>query len=172
MSLLLSAMVLVWSLSPPAVQHAHEGGTDLSHHHDSAPADHDATDGACQSHYGSDSSQSHAATVVPVAIAGEASHLHFQWLGFRLTLPHDNSPTKKGEDRNASKLLFVQASRASVSQLHSSGQFDKSLMLPSLDAIVMDIAAPCRAISCYLPRVTPCPLCDRARHERSGVLLS
>jgi hypothetical protein len=107
-----------------------------------------------------------------MAVAGEASHLHFQWLGFRLTLPDDNSPAKKGKDRNASKLLFVQASRASVLQFHSSVRFDKSLTLPSPDATVMDIAAPWPAVFWSLLRVTPHPLCDRARHERSGVQLS
>lgn len=172
MSLLLSGTVLAWSLSPPAVQHAHEGGTDLCHHHGCADTDRDEGDGAHLSRHASDCRQTHSAAVVPNAIAGQASHLHFEWLGFRLTLPDTDSPSKKGEDRSASKLLFVQASRDSVPQVYSGTRLDRSLTLLSPQAVSADITAACPAVSCSLLPVIPHPLCDRARHERSGVQLA
>ena len=171
MSLLLAATVLAWSLSPPAVQHTHEGGIDLPHHHDCAVAVQDETDGVHLSHHASDCGQPYSVAVVSKAIAGQASHFHFEWLGFRLTLPDTDSPAKKGGDRSTSKMLFVQASRGSVPQVHSGSRLDTSLTLLSPDAIAADIEAACPAVSCSLLPVTSHPLCDRARHERSGVQL-
>jgi hypothetical protein len=172
MSLLLAATVLAWGHSPPPVQHSHQGGADLSHRHDCADANHDATNAAPHLHYASNCGQSHSATTVPNGICGEASHLHFQWLGFRLTLPDDDSPTKKGEDHSTSKLLFVQASRDLVPQVYSGSRLDKSLALLFPQAVSADIAATCLAVSFSSLPVIPHPLCDRARHERSGVQLS
>lgn len=164
---LMAATVLAWSLSPPAVEHAHEGGADLTHQHDCAAA----TDGAHGSYHAHDAEPRSLAVVSEVPF-GDASHLHFQWLGFRLTLPGDDAPTKKGEDRNSSKLLFVQASRTLLPQFQLGTRLDKSLTPLCLDAVATDIAAICPAVSCPLPLVTTHPLCDRARHERSGVLLA
>jgi hypothetical protein len=109
---------------------------------------------------------------VPEVIAGDASHFHFRWFGFRLALPDDDSPSKKGEDRGTSKLLLVHAGRASISQLHSDSRLDHSLTLLGPATLATTIAATCPAVSGSLLPVTPHPLCDRARHERSGVQLA
>jgi hypothetical protein len=172
MSLLLAATVLAWSLSPPQVQHSHQVGADLSHRHDCADANHDATNAAPHSLYASDFGPSHSAATVPNGICGEASHLHFQWLGFRLTFPDDDSPTKKGRDHSTSRLLFVQAGRGSILQVHTGNRLDTSAALVCPDATTADIAAVGPAVCCSSPPVTSQPLCDRARHERSGVQLA
>jgi hypothetical protein len=120
----------------------------------------------------SDCGQPRPAALAANEIGGEASHLHFQWFGFRLTLPDDDSPTKKGEDRCPSKLLFVQASRAAVPQVYSGNGLDTSPTILPLNAIAADVGAFCSPVLSSLLRLTPHPLCDRARHERSGVQLS
>jgi hypothetical protein len=160
------ATMLGWSVAPPPAQHRHIGGTDLSHQHESA-----TTGFGCQPPRATDGGLNQAVAVGTSMIGGEASHLHFQWLGFRLTLP-DDSPTKKGEDRSPSKLLFVQASRASVPQAHTGGRLDTSLTLLPRDLVAADIASSCARVFCSLLWVESHPLCDRARHERSGVQLS
>ena len=172
MNLLMAATVLAWSIAPPPIQHRHEGGTDLSHRHDCGDAGYGRPDHSAQGYCVSDCGQPHAATLAPDGIGEEASHLHFQWLGFRMTLPDDDSPTKKGEDRCASKLLFVQASRASIPQVYSGSRLDTSLTVLPLNTIAADIGASCPSVLCSFLRLTPHPLCDRARHERSGVLLA
>jgi hypothetical protein len=176
-SWLMAATVLAWSLSPPAVEHAHEGGADLTHQHDCAAAT-DGTYGSDHAHdahsseHAHDAEHTHSVAVVSAVPFGDASHFHFQWLGFRLTLPGDSLPTKKGDGSNTSKLLFVQASRPSLSQFQLGTRFDDSLTPLCLDAMATDIAATCPAVSGSLPLVKTHPLCDRARHERSGVLLA
>ena len=89
-----------------------------------------------------------------------------------LTLPDDDSPSNKGEDRGISKQLFIQAGRAPVSQLHSGSRLDHwpALLGPAMPARA--ITATCPSVSCSLLPATPRPLCDRARHERSGVQLA
>ncbi len=169
---LLSASLLVWSLAPPAVQHEHAGGTDLSHHHDRADAVPDAIHGACRLHRGNGWGQTDSAAAASKAIAGQASHFHFDWLGFRLMFPDPDSPTDKGQDHSTPKLLFIQAGRDSVPQVHLGSRLDKSLSLSSPDGIAIETAVACPATSCSFLRITSHPLCDRARHERSGVLLA
>ncbi len=173
-NLLMAAMVLAWSVSPPPVQHTHAGGTDLSHRHG-------APDGRCpqmgtslQYHGESDHGPFDSAARVPIGLCGKASHLHVQWFGFRLTLPDHESPTKKGHDHSTSELLFIQAqaSRAPASQVHSGNRLDTSPALLSLDLLAAGIAGARSAVSCSLVPAASHPLCDRARHERSGVLLA
>jgi hypothetical protein len=149
---LMAATVLAWSVAPPPIQHRHEEGADLSHHHDGG--------------------EPHLAVYAPHVIGGEVSHLHIEWLGLRLTLPDDGVPTKKGEDRGTSKLLFVQASRASVAQVCSPGGLGTSLTVLSLKTTDADVGASSPTVLNSLLRLTPHPLCDRARHERSGVQLA
>jgi len=170
-NLLMAATVLAWSLAPPPVHHTHQGGDNPCHHHDCDDADDDADDCAYCSHHGSDCGEHQSVVKVATGIGGEASHFHFQWLGFRLTLPDDDPPAEKGKDHSAAKLLFVQAVRESVPQVDSGSRIDTSLENLSLNSIAAEIAAPQSANFRSLLRVTPHPLCDRARHERSGVQL-
>jgi hypothetical protein len=169
---LMAATVLAWSMPPPPVQHCHEGGADSSHRHDCGDQGDLRTDLSSPGHCASDGGQPRSALPTAQGIGGAASHLHFQWLGFRLTLPDDDSPTKKGEDRCPSKLLFVQASRASVPQVCSDKGLDTSLTVLPLNAIAVGVEASYPPSLGSLLRLTPHPLCDRARHERSGVLLA
>ena len=170
--LLMAAAMLAWSVAPPPIQHRHDGGTDLSHHHDCDDAGYGRPDRSPQGYCASDVGKPHALIFAPEGIGGEASHLHFQWLGFRVTLPDGDSPTDKSEDRCSSKQLFVQARRASIPQACSSGTFDASQTVLPLNTIATDAGASHPPLLCSLLRLTSHPLCDRARHERSGVLLA
>ncbi len=172
MNLVMAATVLAWGIAPPPVEHSHHGGADLSHHHNGCDAGRAGAEIFPRADSVSDCGEPRSATLAAKGIGGEASHLHFQWLGFRLTLPDDDSPTKKGEDRCGSKLLFVQASRASLSQVYSGNGLDTSLTILALNAIAADGGASCSPVLCSLLRLTPHPLCDRARDERSGVQLA
>jgi hypothetical protein len=170
LSLLLVAAMLAWSFSPPLLQHAHEGGSEHHHHADAACA---PTADAHLRHHASHREQSRSVPVTPKAIAEETSHLHFEWLGFRLTLPDTESPANQGDDhRCKSKLLFVQASRSSAPLVHSGSRLDASPLVLPLNAMAADMAATGPAVSGSLLPVVSLPLCDRARHERSGVQLS
>ena len=91
--MLMAAAMLAWSVAPPPIQHRHDGGTDLSHHHDCDDAGYGRPDRSPQGYCASDVGKPHALIFAPEGIGGEASHLHFQWLGFRVTLPDGESPT-------------------------------------------------------------------------------
>jgi len=170
--LMMAATVLAWSLSPPGVRHTHDGGNEPSHHHECGEAHHHATDASHGSHPAHDKGQNHPLAVVSEVSAGEVSHLHFQWFGFRLAFPDDELPSKKGEERSNVKLLFIQTGHAFVPQFHSGGRFDKSPTFLCPDAMATGIATAYPAVSCAFLPITPTPLCDRARHERSGVQLA
>lgn len=173
MNLLLAVTMVAWSLSPPPFQHAHEGGADLSHHHRHADVDDDEVADFDLAHHHGDAEHSHREVTSPSALAGLASHLHFDWLGFRLTLSDEQSSTEKGDDPSGPKLLFVQAQpcRVDGQRLHSVRSFDPLLTLLDPNAWAAGNMASC-SIASSRPGGTVPPLCDRARHERSGVLLA
>lgn len=170
-NLLMAAAVLAWSMAPPPVQHSHKGGADLSHHHDSGDHDRAQADSSVTGHSVSDWGLFCPAAVAE-GIGGDASHFHFRWLGFRLTLPDDDSPAQKGENQCPSQLLFVRDSRSSAPQVSLDKGLNSSVAVPSLNAIVAGADAFCPPVVGSHLRLTPHPLCDRARHERSGVLLA
>jgi hypothetical protein len=169
--LLLAATVLVWSLSPPPTQHSHAGGDDPSHHHDHVGADRHLAGIAHESHTASDCGHIHSVMVLSDAAGSGDSHLHFRWLGFRLTLPDSEPNNKSQEDHSTSKLLLVYASRCRISPVQLSDRLDLPLLLLALDTRTPTIAAGGAASGSLVPAVSH-PLCDRARHERSGVLLA
>jgi len=162
-SLLIAATLLAWSVCPPPIQHSHQGGYDLSHQHGCAD-DKDHAVAACV--------DSHWMAEARGAIGDEASHVHFAWFGLRLTFPESDSPANKGESYDAVRLLFVSAGRGSVAQVNSAATFDTWAVPLLLNVSAANMAAGCPMAFRSLPPVTPHSLCDRARHERSGVQLS
>ena len=173
LSLLLAATVLSWDLSPPPTQHSHEGGNDRSHHHGCIDGADSRADDARLPHDVDDQDHSSSAVASSMTISGHPSHWHFEWLGLRLTRPDSGSPTNKDDNHGGnSKLLYVQAGRSSIPQVHSGGRLDGSPALLPPDAIAAGTLCACANVSGSSPRATPHPLCDRARHERSGVQLS
>lgn len=153
-NLLTVATVVAWSIAPPPILHGQQGGRKLSLNHAKA---HNQL--AC------------LATVESDANSDGAADLHYHWLGFHLAHT-DDSPTQKGGDCCLSKLLSFQISRASLHEDHARCRLDTTpafLPLKLATAVIAAGRAPdfCSG-SCVMSR----PLCDRARHERSGVQLS
>jgi hypothetical protein len=173
LSLFLAATVLAGGIFPPATRHGHEGGSDLSHRHDSRlqiqPERHDYI--ARMEHPGDVPSHRRAAVPEGGATADWSAHLHFVWLGFRLTLPDSGSSDKNGDVHNTKQLVFVRAGRDLTSSSHSGYGLDRALTL-ALQQALPDVAAISPAFRCSFQPVVTSLLCDRARHERSGVLLA
>ena len=168
MSLLLSALVLVWGVIPPGVEHTHTGGNDASHKHDKCDdvAHHDS-----HNHHGDDGHHEHA-TVPDVSLSADnVLHLHWQLLGLELSIPLPEEPVDGTDDENTTLPAFVRVMDEIVPTMQAGLSFDRVLLAaictPSVDTVW--ILEP-------IPRppdlVTTIPLCDSARLERSGVLLA
>jgi len=168
----LSAAVLVWSLVPPAVQHSHAGGDDRAHAHDRADLGLEAANVHHHVHQADERAHAHSESSAAIVAGGEATHLHFEWLGFRLTLPVDGSSGDESGEPSDPELLFVRVGRTSLDQSHLGTGLDKSPTHLELDAVPTAIAAVRFTVTSSRLPLTSHPLCDRARHERSGVLLA
>lgn len=158
----LSAALLLTNGLPMAVQHAHPVGANLSHHtHDVgyAPAG-DAFS----------SVRRDALAVAPVSITEITEHIHLLWLGMEFTLP-----APKGHQPNTS---VTASARGLLARLADQGACDAgSKLVPTLladlpmigdvyDGDSLEVADVSR------PRdLASLPLCDIARHARSGVQL-
>lgn len=175
-NLLLSALVLMATVTPPAVRHLHPVATGSHWHHDHGDHSHAAHQAdhrqACDS---AGQHDQHAVSRHPmaadVAVENGLWHLHLVLLGIELTLPdrfpekHDRRSQPSGEVvllRASEDLPPPQTSRSTPSNLLASEPLPSSL----------GDAAPLQAISPISPQVASAPLCDRARFERSGVLLA
>lgn len=168
-NLFLAAMVLAWNFAFSPIQHAHEGGGDLSHGHGCV----DEIDGGYRLYRVSDCGYGLRTAAEPGVIAGLDAHHHFEWFGFQVTFPDADSPAQQGDHHDSGgKLLFVQGSCNAVFQVYRGGTLDKSPEFLSLGVIATDTVAARPAVSSSILPVTLCSLCDRARHERSGVLLA
>lgn len=168
LSLLLAAAVLAAGGIPPAVRHAHTGGSDLSHRHAGFVADHhsDEDDDACADHHGAGS---HGI----LALGADESHYHFKWLGFQLTFHGSDSgnPTKPGKDQRTWEWIAQRVGRDANVAPASGWELGRPVISDLPGALPGDATSPL-AVAGAMPRVTPCLLCDRARHERSGVQLA
>lgn len=173
LSVLLAFAIAVWTLAPPAYQHSHEGGTNLSHHHHNGDTDHDSFIAEEHGpHHADDDEDSPLLTEVVQALGGGGSHLHFEWLGIHLTLPAGQAPNNSDDDDGAPKLLVMGSGQALRLQFQSVNKlaqppFSFGCALPAAhfigDGLAKRYSQP--------PDVTH-SLCDRARHERSGVQLA
>jgi hypothetical protein len=174
LSMLMSAAVLACSIMPPGVRHAHIGGNDLSHRHAGV-----ATNALNQQHHDHcANSGDHCNGFQPnnILIASElpgqrASHLHLMCLGFQLTLPDSSHSAKQGTDTGNSQLVNVRTTEYIRStQQHNIGV--EKLLIPVCQESTTDGVTAIHAIVLSSQTVTTTLLCDRARHERSGVQLT
>lgn len=153
---LLSAVLLLTNGLPLAVQHAHEVGDDLNHH----------------SHQFDRFSRTSAASAVCDAestVGAVTDHVHLLWFGWELTiLPPKGGPAVPAPSISGGALLAkLDTSSSSVRDVVSAVV---ALLSPRLLDAAQLIGRTNRATQ---PRhLAALPLCDTARHLRSGVQLT
>jgi hypothetical protein len=174
LGLLLTAMMLAASVIPPGYRHAHEEGGDLRHGHSSDfNLAHSGTAGnACQEN----GHPSHAPDLfngctVENSPAYDKAHRHFQIFGVSVTLPDTHrSSEKSGDDSPKNQIVSIRTTK----DILPAGQSEKVLgnwsVFISLNYSPHTAILP-SSISHSLQSATSALLCDRARHERSGVQL-
>lgn len=166
-SLLLSALVLAWGIVPLGIQHAHEGGSDATHRHESGHEvahhrhDHDADD----EHH------EHANQPKVSLSVDSVAHFHWQLLGIVFSMPVPEQPTDCSDGEDTFPPAVVRVMNEIVRATHAGPSFMRMLQAaicaPSADAFWRLEPIPRR-----LNLVASVPLCDSARFERSGVLLA
>jgi len=166
-SVLLSAFLVAAGIAPPGVRHVHPlpGGV-AEHDHDHAPG-HCHSGTADHPHEGH---REHQHTPAAVEL-GDLWHLHFAMLGIELTLP-DTTPVE--ENRNGEsdfELILLRPSEDPLLTLVTCHESTAKLAASAAMLQAVD-ATPCQTVTALPSPVQSAPLCDSARHERSGVLLA
>jgi hypothetical protein len=173
LNLLLAAAVLVGTVLPPAIRHAHEGGSDLSHRHDGSHGSHgDHKSQAAHTDHAGHLSCDPSFASVRGACADSVQHFHFQWLGLQLMLPDDGTPSKDHGDRPGPGLVFVPAGREMTTFAAHANQSGVRTFAPLFQGVLPDEPVNSLTTASSSDSVTTTLLCDRARHERSGVQLT
>ena len=167
-NLLLSALVLAWGIVPPAVRHGHEGGEDTTHRHDVvAHQGHDRDD---RGHSTDATSQPAGSEVSPAVLRSLVVHLHWSLWGVDFSVPVSEDDQQDDESNAAEPVLvrLVDSVPTPVAESNGSASIDPvTVWQLGLDSAVVPTS------SLTTPRLAQsAPLCDRARHERSGVLLA
>jgi hypothetical protein len=150
---LVAVALLITAAFSTGMQHAHPGGLSPHNHHDAAPL---------------------TPTIAAVEVADEPVwlaapvHMHIFLLGFEFTLPaqdqeHEHS-TNSGEHMLVVRLIGDDLT-------DSATRVPTGAVLPqaTLDIVAALPVATTPALSA-VSRQASLPLCDTARHERSGVL--
>jgi hypothetical protein len=170
-------MLLATTLTPPAVQHLHESeGESLQHGHavpDRVAGHEDVHAWAGQVYGHDDVTGEHRAGGYAGAEVSAAHpwHLHLVLFGVEMTLP-DRSP-QDSQPRPEGSVLFISVRSGEdflPSQPTGQPTFDGPAAVQTA-AFAVSAAAPQGARSTSVPERSVL-LCDRARHERSGVLLA
>ncbi|HVA51636.1 MAG TPA: hypothetical protein VNH11_35170 [Pirellulales bacterium] len=155
---LLSAVLLLTNGWPVAIQHAHDLGENPYHHSHRGEVVADAVD------------RTPSIGDPSAAVSGVTEHVHMLWLGWEVTiLPTkgcrpDSSPSAVAAGMLAEVVEKCSTETDVVGVFAANTPFVSSVTLPPpLDAASIHADA--------LPRVAALPLCDTARHLRSGVQL-
>lgn len=154
---LLSAVLLLTNGWPVAIQHAHDVGDDVYHH--THQTDHLVSGAGSFASIGE----------IGGAVSGVTEHVHMLWFGWEVTVvpPKGSKPSPL-------------PSSAAVGMLAQVGQKDAAGMCqvatPGLAVAPAFAVEPCQRGDVSRPsysmrRVAALPLCDSARHLRSGVQL-
>ena len=172
--LLMAAMLLATSGMPPAISHVHSGG-DRPHQHgsgrahdhyshlDSLPANHSHPHGDA----GIDDDHFAVAAAPPAS-----RHVHLSCLVFELTFPVSSLPPGQEEDDNsdASSAYYLVPDDGCAADLRPSQSAFVAMQLEPLGLSSRELVdVPLARFG--LTTVIAAPLCDTARHERSGVQL-
>jgi len=164
--LLLSAAVLMSASARPAIDHAHRGG-DKPHQH--AQASHARRHGHPHRHH---AHLAKRATYKTFEIANRERHVHVSWFGVELTLrapvlPDDSMREVDGQSQFVVVPCVVVPVDSQSTQLKPdiwlSTQFESGGAHSFMPVPISGRFSNTPAIAT--------PLCDTARHERSGVQL-
>ena len=166
-NLLLSALVLAWGIVPPAIRHGHEGGEDSSHRHDAvAYHGHDHDD---RGYFADEAWRPAESEVSPAVLRGLVVHLHWSLLGVDCSVPVSEDDQPRDVSNAAEPVVVRLVDSVPTPVLENNGSSSSpsvAVSQPGLDSPVV------QTVSLATPGLAQsAPLCDRARHERSGVLL-
>lgn len=159
--LLLSATLLAAG-GAPALEHAHAGG-DKQHEH-AALAGHSHDHG----NHVADPFDGYENPTATIAISNPVGHLHVSWLGIIVTIPSSPVPYESKSDAGNPTAVVAGLFGDTMPPTQERSAFDLASLGTRLDYH--------RPVLPFAPRFacTPAvsaPLCDTARHERSGVQL-
>lgn len=163
----LSSLVMAWGILPPAFIHSHEGGGDTGHQHDERTVA--VVDEHGHSHDGPFHEHHPPVASDTSLLGGLVSHLHWDFLGIDLSMPlpaEDQRGDRVGEQDQVLIRLTEEMPRPSR---------DANLLVAfpaTLSEAKLDCAAAEASPSLPPGFTAAIPLCDAARFERSGVLLS
>lgn len=175
-SSLLTVLLLPVSIAPPGLRHTHAGGNrphrhDLIAEHDHAHdcPDHHATGRGSTRHNHQDQGDSATLRCRMESLLPAVAHVHFSWFGMSTSLPVSSIPQENGQGGDSSARVVVQPFWDFVSLVRPqvclaiclSIDWDAVSSGPIVCTVTRYAAAP----------VLSAPLCDNARHERSGVQL-
>lgn len=175
-NLLLTALVLMASVAPPAVRHVHPVAEGSHWHHDHG--DHSHAPHQADHRHGAASTERHGHHAVlrhpmaaAVAVQSGHWHLHLVFLGIEITLP-DRFPQKQDRGPQPSVEWVLQRASENLPPPQTSRPAPSELLVAAPLPPSLGDASPFQAVSPLSPQVATAPLCDRARLERSGVLLA
>ena len=168
LSVVLSALMLVWGTVPPGVQHAHAGGSAANHRHDNC---HEVAQHGSHDHDLDDEHHEHATLPDVSRLAGYVLHLHWRLLGVEFSLPVPEAPVDGNGNEGTVPPAVVRMMNEIVPARQASPSFGR-VLLTAICAPSTDVVSNLEPIPRPPNLVTSMPLCDSARLQRSGVLLA
>jgi len=155
----LSATLLLASGGAPTLEHSHAGGENQHDHAALAEHSHD---------HGHDGTHGHENPTATTGISNSVCHVHVSLLGVNFTFPSSPGPNESKSDSGKQTAVIAGVVGASMPPVQVRTAFDFAPLGTRLDYYrpVLPVAP---RFSC-IPAISA-PLCDTARHERSGVQL-
>jgi hypothetical protein len=152
---------------PSADDHDHHHGHGHSHAHHNGHSHHEHTDHAHHDDVGFETDskdQTASDNTLPV------NHVHLVWLGFEFTFPEPAKEPKESQDAETWQFITQISSPMVIgSDAHATpvwGAMHSTVVPKPLSAL------PCLDSRFSVKTCLSNPLCDTARHERSGVQLA
>jgi hypothetical protein len=174
LTVMLSAILLAGSMMPQGIRHKHSGGSDLSHKHRNLSSTSPSHSHHDETLHGDDHSQS-CRSQSPTTVGGSlwecATHLHFEWFGLQWAFPDSGKAADENRDTNESQLVSLCSSEYLGITPQQNIRIEKFSLLV-YPCSPLQVSGEIQVVNFFSQPVTINLLCDRARHERSGVLLA
>jgi hypothetical protein len=171
---MLSATLLTGSVMFPGYRHAHACGNDMSHKH----ANFSTTLASLVDHNECPNCGAHcrgcrinSMQMIVDSVSDHASHFHLTWFGFQLTLPDSSTPTNENNNESDNQWVCVRGSNYFKVASQQNFRVEK-LSIPVYQRSPLQNLVEIHVADYFSRPVTLTLLCDRARHERSGVQLT
>jgi hypothetical protein len=158
---------------PPGYRHAHASGNDLKHKHENlstAAASHSHHDECLNCGAHCQGCRINSMLTITDSVRDYASHFHFTWLGFHLTLPDSSKPANENNNESDNQWACVRGPEYFKVASQQNIRIEK-LSISVYQGSPLQGLGEIRVSDYYPQSVTIIFLCDRARHERSGVQL-